>query len=129
MKDGIHYSDLNASFLCEAFPELENEICKIDFELGEQLPHCLLGDLFNPLMVRLLKSPEQEDILLARRIFDFYERLAEYGDEETRNLLQVTLLEYLWDDYEVYSRAVEMMGEQTRLINQGIGSYLRKPIK
>lgn len=129
MKDGIHYSDLNASFLCEAFPELESEIRKIDSGLGEQLPHCLLGDLFNPLMVRLLKSPEQEDVLLARRIFDFYERLAEYGDEETRNLLQVTLLEYLWDDYEVYSRAVEMMGEKTRLINQGIGSYLRKPIK
>ena len=129
MKDEIHYSDLNASFLCEAFPELESEIRRIDAELGEQLPHCLFGDLFNPLMVRLLKSPEQEDALLARRIFDFYERLAEYGDEETRNLLQVTLLEYLWDDYEVYSRASEMMGEKTRLINQMIGSYLRKPIK
>lgn len=127
MKEEIHYSDLNASFLCEAFPEFEREIRKIDSELGEQLPHCLFGDLFNPLVVRLLKSPEQEDVLLAGRIFEFYERLAESGDEETRNLLQVTLMEYLWDDHEVYSRAVEMMGEKTRLIDQNIGSYLRKP--
>ena len=127
MKEEIHYSDLNAPFLCEAFPEFESDVRKIDAELGEQLPHCLFGDLFNPLMVRLLKSPEQEDTLTARRIFEFYERLAEFGDEETRNLLQVTLLEYLWDDHEVYSRAVEMMGEKTRLINQEIVSYLRKP--
>lgn len=129
MKEEIYYSDLNASFLCEAFPELESEIHKIDSELGCHLPHCLLGDLFDPLMVRLLRSPEQEDMLLARRIFEFYERLAEYGDEETRNLLQVTLLEYLWDDYDVYSRAVEMMGEKTRLIDREIGAYLRRPIR
>ena len=127
MKDEIHYSDLNVSFLCEFFPELENEIRNIDSEL--ELPHCLLGDIFNPLIVRLLRSPSKDDTLLAGRIFEFYERLAESGDEETKNLLQVTLLEYLWDDCEVYSRAVEMMREGTQLINQNIGSYLRKPTK
>ena len=123
----INYSDLNVSFLCEAFPEFENEICSIGSD--SELPHCLLGDFFNPLMVRLLKSSSKDDTLLAEKIFAFYERLAEYGDEETRNLLQVTLLEYLWDDFDVYSRAAEMMGEKTRLINQNIGSYLRKPVR
>ena len=77
----------------------------------------------------MLKSPDYSESLPVKKIFDFYERLAEYGDDEVKNLLQSTLLEYLWDDYTVYTRAVEMMGGHTKAINKEIEKYLYFPSK
>lgn len=120
----INYSDLTSDYLCSAFSELENDIKSID---NADLPHCLFGDLFNPLLTGILKRPDYSENLLVKKIFDFYEQLAEYGDDEVKNLLQVTLLEYLWDDLTVYTRAVKMMGRYTLSINKEIEKYLYYP--
>lgn len=122
----INYSDLNSDYLCSVFGEFENKIKSID---NAELPHCLFGYFFNPLLTKMLKSPDYSESLPVKNIFDFYERLAEYGDDEVKNLLQVTLLEYLWDDYTVYTRAIEMMGECTKSINKEIEKYLHFPSK
>ena len=53
--------------------------------------------------------------------------MAKYGDEGVKNLLQVTLLEYLWDDYTIYTRSLEMMGNYTLEINKEILDYLYLP--
>ncbi|MBR6665644.1 MAG: hypothetical protein IKL22_08030 [Lachnospiraceae bacterium] len=58
-----------------------------------------------------------------------YEDFAVYGDEETQNLLQVTLLEYLWDEKVTYERALELMGDGTREIWEYIYKYIRIPQK
>lgn len=124
----INYSDLTQDYLYSVFGEFENNIK--DIALGNaDLPHCLLGDFFNPLLTEILKSPDYSENSLTAKIFDFYEQLAEYGDDEVKNLLQVTLLEYLWDDYTVYTRAIEMMGECTKSINKEIEKYLCFPSK
>lgn len=122
----INYSDLNSDYLCSVFGEFENKIKSID---DAELPHCLFGYFFNPLLTKMLKSPDYSESLPVKKIFDFYEMLAEYGDDEVKNLLQVTLLEYLWDDYTVYARAVEMMGIHTKSINKEIEKYLNLPNK
>lgn len=122
----INYSDLTSDYLCSAFSELENNIKSV---ADVDLPHCLFGDFFNPLLTKVLKSPDYSENLLVIKIFDFYEQLAEYGDDEVKNLLQVTLLEYLWDDYIVYTRAVEMMGKHTQSVNKEIEKYLCSPSK
>ena len=59
---------------------------------------------------------------MLHRIFGKYEDLAVTGDKEIQNLLQVTLLEYLWDE-----RALEIMGIGTRAIWECIHEYILIP--
>lgn len=122
----IKYKTLDCDFLCGLFPELKDSIVAENDWLGETLPHCLFGNILNPLVVGLLKQDDYKTNPLLERVFHMYENFAEYGDTETQNLLQVTLLEYLWDEYITYSRASELMGEHTRIINKKI-DYLGVP--
>ncbi len=124
----IKYSSLDCDFLCERFPELKDRIISENKWLGENLPHCLFGNVLNPLVAGLLKQNDYKTNSILERIFRMYEELAEYGDTETKNLLQVTLLEYLWDEYITYSRSLKLMGEHTRDINKNI-DYLSVPKK
>jgi hypothetical protein len=75
----------------------------------------------------LLEKDSYKNDKLLLKIFSFYEELAMYGDYETKNLLQVTLLERLWDKKITFDRASELMGEDTAKINQEIGKYFNKP--
>lgn len=125
----IKYNSLDCDFLCPEFPELKNLITAENEWLGENLPHCLFGNVLNPIVVRLLKKDDYKTNSLLERIFGMYEKFAEYGDTETKNLLQVTLLEYLWDEHITYSRALQLMGERTKEINKNIADYLYVPKK
>ncbi|MCR5542454.1 MAG: hypothetical protein K6F71_16740 [Ruminococcus sp.] len=122
----IRYNDLNEKFITDRFPELA-ELVSIETEgYDEFLPHVVFGNVFNGLAVSFLKldSYKQSDTL--KRIFDMYEELALHGDEETKNLVQVTLLEYLWDEKITYERAKEFMGENTKKLWAQI-EYLSAP--
>lgn len=123
----INYNSLDCDFLCGRFPELKKQIISENEWLGENLPHCLFGNILNPLVIGLLKQDVYKSDNLLERIFAMYEDFAEYGDTETKNLLQVTLLEYLWDEYITYSRALELMGRHTKDINKNIADYLSVP--
>lgn len=125
----IKYNSLDCDFLCSEFPELKNLITAENEWLGENLPHCLFGNVLNPIVVRLLKKDDYKTNSLLERIFGMYEKFAEYGDTETKNLLQVTLLEYLWNEHITYSRALQLMGERTKEINKNIADYLYVPKK
>ncbi len=124
----IMYKDLDAKLLCEFFPEYQDEIYDIDMELGGGVPHSLYGNFLNPLIKKVLKNSTNTNDIVANKIFGFYEKLAKSNDEEVRNLLQVTLLEYLWDDYDLYSGAIKYMGINTKSINEEIKKYLFPPI-
>ena len=122
----IRYTDLNEKFITDRFPELA-ELVSIETEgFDEFLPHVVFANVFNGLAVSFLKheSYRQSDTL--KRIFDMYEELASQGDEETKNLVQVTLLEYLWDEKVTYERAKELIGESTQELWAQI-DYLKAP--
>lgn len=122
----IRYTDLNEKFITDRFPELA-ELVSIETEgFDEFLPHVVFANVFNGLAVSFLKleSYRQSDTL--KRIFDMYEELASQGDEDTRDLVQVTLLEYLWDESITYERAKEFMGESTQELWAQI-DYLKAP--
>ena len=122
----IRYTDLNEKFITDRFPELA-ELVSIETEgFDEFLPHVVFANVFNGLAVSFLKldSYKQSDTLM--RIFDMYEELASQGDEDTRDLVQVTLLEYLWDESITYERAKEFMGESTQELWAQI-DYLKAP--
>lgn len=125
----IFYKDLKPELLYEFFPEYKDTILKIASELGDDLPHALFGNFFNPLIKNILKNCTNTNMALANKIFAFYEKLAASNDEEVRNLLQVTLLEYLWDDYDVYLVANKCMGINTKKINEEIKKYLYPPVQ
>ncbi len=125
----IKYDELNSRFFTHRFPEFEGEICKEEEWLGEFLPHCIFGDVLNEKIVKLLKKEDYLQNELLHRIFSMYEDFAVHGDEETQNLLEVTLLEYLWDEKVTYDRALELMGDGTKEVWDHIQGYLRIPKK
>lgn len=125
----IQYKDLNVKLLCIFFPEYKDKILQLDSDVGNDLPHVLYGNFFNPLIKSVLKNHTKSNIIMANRIFDFYEELAISNDDEVRNLLQVTLLENLWDDYDIYIAASKYMRVETQNINKEINSYLSPPAR
>lgn len=124
----ITYSMLNDEFLFTKLPELKEKIISENKYLGCNLPHSLYGNILNLEVVSLIKKDGYKKNELLLKIFDLYEQMAEYGDDEVKNLLQVTLLEYLWDDYTVYNRSLELMGKNTLKINNEISKYMYIPI-
>lgn len=57
-----------------------------------------------------------------------YEDLAANGDTEVKNLVQVSLLEYLWDEKTTYEKTKKLMGEHTREIWSNIVGNLSEPL-
>lgn len=123
----VLYNQLTSQYLLDLFPELQKEInAQVSF-LGEELPHCIYADVLNPFLRRYFKTPDPNDEGLVERIFDFYEVLAKNGDSDTKCLLEVSLLEPLWDNKESYIGALRFMKDETRLIFDGLSAYLNLP--
>ena len=110
----IHYTELNTDFIISRFPELRQQVTDETRGFDEFLPHAVFGGVFNRLTADLLKQDGYRNDALLLRIFAMYEELSANGDFETQNLVQVTLLEYLWDEKTTYQRATELMGAHTR---------------
>lgn len=53
--------------------------------------------------------------------------MAKSPDMEVKNLLQVTLLEYLWDNSITYNNAISHMLPDTKKISDQIGEYFGRP--
>lgn len=68
----INYSDLTSDYLCSTFSELENDIKSVD---NADLPHCLFGDLFNPLLTEILRDPDYSENLLVKKFLIFMSSL------------------------------------------------------
>ena len=124
----LTYEKIN-EVLLEAFPEFK---AKYDYEMNtydcyKPGPHVLYGNVFNRTVSELLEK--DNDKALIRRIFDFYEEMAQSQDIEINNLLQVTLLEYLWDEKKIYERACAYMLPATKRINDCIKVYLDEPVE
>lgn len=122
----IYYEDLNEKFITYRFPELTEKVNKETEGYEEFLSHVVFGNIFNPLTVSLLKSDDFSTDQLLKRIFEMYEEMSSEGDAEVRNLVEATLLEYLWDEKKTYDRALKMMGEKTKELWDDI-NYLSVP--
>lgn len=121
------YHELN-DFLSLRFSYLNSDIedQKSIFN-GFPPTHVLYANVLNPHVVNLLNNNENSVEL--KKIFEFYEELAQSEDQEVRNVLQVTLLEIFWANLELYNKAVKLMLPKTKQINDEINVYLRKPVK
>ena len=88
-------------------------------------PHVLYGSVLNPYVIDLFRFDSDSSEL--HRVFVYFELLACSDDEEVRNLLQVTLLEPLWCNKDIYIRAQKYMHKMTKQINNQIKSYFETP--
>ena len=75
---------------------------------------------------RLLVDESQDDIKI-EKIFAFLEDMAVSEDQEVRNLLQVTVLEYLRSWYLLQNRSEKLMLPETKKIFAHVKSYLQEP--
>lgn len=85
--------------------------------------HNILGNIMNPFVTNLLRRSANNDALI-KRIFTFYEDMAISNDEYVRNVLQVTLLEYLGDDKQILETALRYMGTNTKKLSDDIERHL-----
>lgn len=77
---------------------------------------------------RLLVS-ERLDNVKIKKAFAFLEDMATSEDQEVRNLLQVTVLEYLRSWYLLQSRSEKLMLPETKKMFEGVKSYLQEPLQ
>ncbi|MDE6728975.1 MAG: hypothetical protein K2J80_13725 [Oscillospiraceae bacterium] len=137
--DLTRYSDMTSALLLSRFPELTE---RINAELDlDGLPHCLFEQVLTPVLReyfddcdfsgvktnRQKKSALKNADPLVLRIFEFYEELAASGDEEVRNLLQVSLLEPLYDNKRSYAGARLFIGGKTWGLFESCAEYLNIP--
>ena len=92
-------------------------------------PHVFYGDVLNEFVFKLLEENKEKELL--QRIFAFYEEMAICGDDNVENVLQVTLLEYLWDDFTVLTRAYRYMHPKTKKLCDELQYYFNPftPVK
>ena len=77
---------------------------------------------------RLLMNKYQDNIKI-EKVFDFLENMAVSEDQEVRNLLQVTVLEYLRSWYLLQNRSEKLMLPETKKLFDCVKSYLQEPPK
>ena len=123
----VKYNELDGKYITDIFSEAEQQINDESDGLNDFLPHIIFGNVLNPIVIRLLKRDDYPENKKLLQVFDMYEDFASSGDTETQNLLQVTLLEILWNEAITYERAMELMGEKTKEIWDDIYSYLYIP--
>ena len=122
----MRYEELNEELMLH-FPEFQS-IYKEQFDFWEDTPpqHCFYAAILNKFIANLLLENKEKVTIF--KVFNFYEKMAQSDDIEVINLLQVTLLEYLWDNKIIFERACQYMFPKTKEINNLIGNYLRVPI-
>ena len=98
---------------------------KNELEIYSPGPHIVYGETIVPYVKNLLR--DEKNPVELHQVFSFFEDIAQSEDEETRNLLQVTILESLWDEKEIYEKSQNYMFPATKQINNLIGTYLRIP--
>jgi hypothetical protein len=109
-----------ATALVDAVPECR-KIGEIELKWWGEAPpspdpYTVLGFALRPLLTQLLSESPDEEML--RRIFTFYEQMANSQDIEVVNLLWVSELEFLIGKPDLLSRAWRYMGERTKALTR-----------
>ena len=70
---------------------------------------------------------ECQDNIKIEKVFTFLEDMAVSEDQEVRNLLQVTVLEYLRSWYLLQNKSEKLMLPETKKLFDCVKSYLQEP--
>ena len=95
-----------------------------DYESSLELPYIIYGECFAPYIRKMITGNDRKEL---KHIFSFLEEMAKSEDEDTRDLLQVAILETFWADKAMFSFLKKYMHPHTREIFNSIGEYLFSP--
>lgn len=113
------YSD-SVRQLLKRFPDMP----VAGYEENLELPYVIYGEALTTYIKKLAVTNDSNHLM---HIFDFLEEMANCEDEEVQNLLQVGVLEVLWDDRQLYFIARKYMHQKTADIFKRIGAYFSEP--
>lgn len=119
LEDEMTYSD-SVFQLLKWFPNMPIA----DYEEDMDLPYVIYGEALTTYIKKLAVTNDANQLI---RVFDFLEEMANCEDEEVQNLLQVGVLEVLWDDRQLYFIAHKYMHQKTADIFKRIGVYFTEP--
>ena len=132
VEDKYCYSKIAGTML-ETFPEVREQYAKElrwisdTFQGQETGGQSLYFDrCFCDFLGRLLAA-EAPDNRRLERIFDFLENMASSDDADVRDLLQVTVLEYLRSWHILQHRAQKLMLPETKKLFETVKQYLGEP--
>ena len=91
-----------AEKLVEIFPEKKEKLSQHYDEYGKLLGHVFFGDEINLQLSELLS--ENTDNLLIKTYCKFVEDMWNKGNDEVRNIVEVTICEYISDNTELWKR-------------------------
>ena len=128
------YSEI-VNILLEEFPEISERYAeeiawlKDTFQNQESKGQTIYFDrCFCDYIGRLLVN-KQQDTVKIKKVFTFLEKMATSKDEEVRNLLQVTVLEYLRSWYLFQNKSEKFMLPETKKMFDCVKNYLQEPLK
>lgn len=94
------------------------------YEESMELPYVIYGEALTAYIKELAVTNDANQLI---HVFDFLEEMANCEDEEVQNLLQVAVLEVLWDEQQLYFIARKYMYQKTADIFKRIGAYFTEP--
>ena len=111
-RSDVTYENMNQR-LVEVLPERQEAYEGLLEWWGDEEPgqHVVYGDLINPWLFDLLDEPIDEELF--GRIFGLMEELANHEERHVREVVVVTILEYLLHDDAKHERARAYMGPTT----------------
>ena len=126
------YSEI-VDILLKEFPEISEQYAKETawlkdtFQNQESKGQTIYFDRCFCDYIGHLLVDECQDNIKIEKVFTFLEDMAVSEDQEVRNLLQVTVLEYLRSWYLLQSRSEKLMLPETKKIFDCVKSYLQEP--
>ncbi len=94
----------------ELFPEHKGRLDEHIKDYGELLGHVFFGDLINERLYNLIKY--ERELETVEILFDFINEMFKYGDDDCKNIIEVTILEYLGDDDKVLKRSKKYLSPE-----------------
>ena len=98
------------------FPSTKDDYIKCMEDAFEGIETIVIEDVFMPKVINLLK--EEQEIHLIRELFDYFEMISNYGDEELRNIFFITVLEILGNEKIILKKAQKYMGATTHTLQR-----------
>jgi len=107
----------------ELFPHHKSDYDEHIGDYSEILGHVFFGDVINRPLTSLLKT--NTDRVSIQKYIGFVERMYALGDDDVKNIVLATILEYLGDYDDVLKNAFEYFSdeliEKSKQIEEGLG--------
>ena len=106
------------------FPDNKTDYDEHMTDYSELLGHVFFGEVINRPLSSLLKSNDDKETI--QKYVRFIEHMFYHGDEDAKNIVLVTVLEYLGDDEDVLKNVYTYLSDDLIEVSVRIEKSLRR---